>query len=197
MKKLHPLHLTCAVLAACSFALLTGCDNQAATDVDPVAATETDHDHDGNHDHEHADGEHSHADGEHAHADGEHADGEHAHGDHDHDFESLGEATNEIEALAAEIGKQLSAGDADAAHDPLHHIRAVLLATEEVVKKMEDSEKKTELSAAVTSLLDDFTEIDSQLHGSSEKEADPKEAVKKYQELQPAIDDAIAKLKKG
>lgn len=210
MKKLHPLQLTCGLLAAFSFALAAGCNGPATEDTTSTAAEgqADDHDHDHGEDgHEHGDhehGDHDHSagkEGDHQHGDHNHGDHGHAHGDHDHDFKTLDEATAEIETLAAEIDKHLSAGDVDAAHDPLHHIGAVLIATEQLIKemddaKLEDSEQKTEWSAAVTSLLDDFTEVDEHLHGGDSKEASDEQAVKQYESVQASIKEAIATLKK-
>jgi len=202
MMKLHPLQLTLGLLAAFSLTLAAGCGGPAPENGGGIATTDTsggDHEH-GDHEHgDHDHGDHEHGDhdhGDHDHGDHDHGEHDHAHGDHDHDFKSLGEATAEIETLAGEIDKHLAAGDVDAAHDPLHHIGAVLIATEQMVNKMDDSEKKTEVSAAVTSLLDDFTKVDEHLHGGETKEASDEQAVKQYEQLQASIKESIATLKK-
>lgn len=186
--KLNRITLSFGFAAACVFAMMQGCNSAVESDGTSATATDghDDHDHEG-HDHDDHEG-HDHDD---------HAGHDHDAEGHSHDFETLGAAANEIEALTVEIGKHLASGDADAAHDPLHHIGNVLIATEEMVKKMDDSEKKTELTGAVKTLLDSFTEVDSQLHTTESDDAKQEAASTKFGELQPSIDDAIATLKKG
>ncbi|QDV44408.1 hypothetical protein Enr13x_42740 [Stieleria neptunia] len=188
--------LTLGFLAAFCFAALPGCQDKSTTTV--TEASDSDHDHshdDGDHDHdghdhdEHADhdehGDHDHADHE-GHDHDEHGDA------HDHDFESLSEAVEEIESLRDTIRDGFAAGDADAAHDPLHHIGAVLIATENLIQTMDDSEQKTAAAAAVESLLDDFAAVDQGLHGSEESKAKGKQ----YDDVSKSIDEAIETLKK-
>ena len=191
--------LTLGFLAAFCFAALPGCQDKATTTV--TEASDSDHDHshdDGDHDqdgHDHDEhGDHDHDEhGDHDHDEHEGHDHDDAHAEeHNHDFESLSEAVNEIESLRDTIRDGFAAGDADAAHDPLHHIGEVLIATENFIQTMDDSEQKTAAAAAVESLLDDFTAVDQGLHGSEESKAKGK----KYDDVSKSIDEAIQTLKK-
>ncbi|QEF98998.1 hypothetical protein Mal15_30570 [Stieleria maiorica] len=174
--------LTLGLLAAFGFAVLPGCQDKSTTTV--TEASDSDHAHDG-HDHDEH-GDHDHGDHEgHDHGD-THAE------EHSHDFETLAEALEEIESLRDTIRDEFAAGDADAAHDPLHHIGEVLIATENMINAMEDSEQKTAAAAAVESLLDDFTVVDQGLHGSEES----KSKGKSYDDVSESIDKAIETLKK-
>ena len=164
--KSRSLTLTLGFFAAFCFAVLPGCEDSTTTTV-----TETTDSHQGHDD-----------------------DGDHAEQDHDgnHSFESLADAVTEIESLRDTIRDEFAAGDADVAHEPLHHIGEVLLATEELIAKMDPSDQKTAAAAAVESLLDDFTAVDQGMHGSDENKSNGK----KYDEVSKSIDEAIATLKK-
>lgn len=187
--------LTLGFLAAFGFAVLPGCEEKSTTTVTETTDADLDHAHD---DHAHDDhGHDDHGHDDHAHDDhgsheGHDHDGEHA-DDHNHDFESLSEAVAEIESLRDTIRDEFAKGDADAAHDPLHHIGEVLIATENMVKAMDDTEQKTAAAAAVESLLDDFTAVDQGMHGSEESRSKGK----KYDDVSESVDKAIETLKKG
>jgi hypothetical protein len=176
--------LSLGLLAACCFAILPGCADTTTTTTDAV---DTDHghgdDHDGDH-HDHGGHEGHDHDAEHDH------DGEHA--GHAPEIRSLAEAVVEIEALRDTIRDEFAAGDADAAHGPLHDIGTVLIATESCIEKMNDSDQKTDAAAAVESLIDDFGAIDQGMHGSEES----KSKGKTYDEVSKSIDEAIDRLKK-
>nr|WP_201724066.1 hypothetical protein [Rhodopirellula sp. SM50] len=183
--------LTLGFLAAFCFAALPGCQDKSTTTV--TEASETDHDHshdDGEHDHDGHDHD-EHGDHDHDAHEGHDHDDDHAE-EHSHDFKSLSEAVTEIESLRDTIRDEFAAGDADAAHGPLHHIGEVLIATENFIQTMDDSEQKTAAAAAVDSLLDDFTAIDQGLHGSDESKAKGKS----YDDVSKSIDEAIETLKK-
>ncbi|WP_182868306.1 hypothetical protein [Stieleria mannarensis] len=184
--------LTLGLLAAFGFAVLPGCQDKSTTTV--TEASDADHDGHDHGDHDHGDHDH----GDHDHGDHDHGDHEgHDHGDdhaddHSHDFESLAEALEEIESLRDTIRDEFADGDADAAHGPLHHIGEVLIATENMINAMDDSEQKTAAAAAVESLLDDFTAVDQGMHGSEES----KSKGKTYDDVSESIDKAIETLKK-
>ncbi|MCO8121028.1 hypothetical protein NHH03_04705 [Stieleria sp. TO1_6] len=171
--------------AAFGLAVLPGCGKQATTTVSEVSES-ADHDHDDHgdhagHDHDKA-GDHSHDDH-----------GGHDHGDHDHDFESLAEAVEEITSLRDEIRDGFAAGDAEAAHGPLHHIGTVLIATQTLVEKQDPSEQKDQTVAAVKSLMDDYSAVDLGLHGSDES----KSKGKSYDDVSASIDAAVETLTKA
>ncbi|QDV81980.1 hypothetical protein [Stieleria magnilauensis] len=183
--------LTLGFLAAFGFAVLPGCQDKSTTTV--TEASDADHDHshdDGDHDHDGHDHD-EHGDHDHDDHEGHDHDDDHAEA-HSHDFKSLSEAVTEIESLRDTIRDEFAAGDTDAAHGPLHHIGAVLIATENFIQTMDDSEQKTAAAAAVDSLLDDFTAVDQGLHGSEESNAKGKS----YDDVSKSIDEAIETLKK-
>lgn len=178
-------------LAATCFVALPGCQEPASTTtVSDAADGDAGHGDAGHGDDGHGDDGHDH-DGEHGHDehDGHDHDGE----EHSHDFKSLSEAVEEIEELRDVIRDEFAAGHADEAHDPLHHIGEVLIATDNLIKSMDDSEQKTAAAAAVESLLDDFTAVDQGMHGSEESQSKGK----KYADVSKSVDEAIETLKKG
>ena len=189
--KTQLFRLTLCSLTALCLAGLPGCtESQSTTTVTEADDSQGDHSHeDGDHDEHGHDDDHAH--GEEGHAG--HGDDEHGHDDHDHDFENLAEALMEIESLRDTIRDGFADGDVDAAHDPLHHIGDVLIATEELINKMDDGDEKTSAAEAVKSLLDDFTSVDKGLHGSEESRAKGK----KYEDVSDSIDKAIETLKQG
>lgn len=158
-----------ALLAAFSFAVLPGCSEPSDTATTTEQTSDEhgdDHDHDGHEDH-----------------------GDEGHGDdHDHDFESLGEAVKEIKSLRTSIGDDLAKGEGDDAHGQMHHLFEVLAATEKVIQAMEESDAKTESTAAIESLLDDFSSVDATMHGGEGKE---------MKDVAESIDNAIATLEKN
>ncbi|MCC9601713.1 hypothetical protein LOC67_14230 [Stieleria sp. JC731] len=164
------------LLATMTFALLPGCSQPSTTTVSESGEGEhshDDHDHDG-HDH-----------GDHDHSGHDHDD------DHSHDFKSIDEALAEITELNADIAEHLKNADAAGAHDPLHHVGEVLIAAEEMVAKMEDSDKKTTADKAIKSLINDFTAVDATLHDAPE-EAD---TAGEYDRLKSSIQASIDELK--
>lgn len=204
--------LTLGFLAAISFATLPGCTDPSTTTV--TEATDADHgheddghSHDGD-DHAHAEDAHGHDHGDEGHSDAahnedghshaEHDDHAHAHGhgeaqaeEHDHDFKTLAEAVKEVVSLRDTIRDGFAEDDTESAHDPLHHMGEVLIATENLIKTMDDSDAKTAAAAAVESLLDDFNAVDESLHSSDENNSKGKS----YDEVSKSVDEAIEILK--
>ena len=192
------LHLSLAFLAAICFAALPGCQDSSSSTT-ATEASDSDHGDDHGHDeHGHDEDGHDHGDeAGHDHGPGvshDHGDHDHSHGDHKHDFKTLAEAVEEIESLRNTIRDELAADNGEAAHDPIHHIGAVLLATEDLIGEMDDSEQKTTLAAAVDSLLDDFAAVDASMHHSEEEE---ESKGKSYDDVSKSVDEAIETLKKG
>ncbi|MCD0461630.1 hypothetical protein [Roseiconus lacunae] len=160
------------ILAAFSLAIVPGCGQSSTT---TVSETETaEHDHEDGHDH-----------GDHAgHDHGDHDD------DHSHDFKSIDEVVAEVTELNKEIAKHMSDSNPSYAHGALHHVGEVLIAGEEMVAKMDDSETKAAAKASLESLINDFTAVDDTLHTSDEN-VDP---VGKYNEVKESIQKSIDEL---
>jgi uncharacterized protein involved in copper resistance len=188
---LQTLRSFVALLAITCFAALPGCSGPS----DPTAATEeTEETSADQHEEGHGGEKHEHAEHEHAeHEHAEHEQAEHDHGDeeHSHDFESLEAATTEIKSLNGEIKAAMEKGEPHAAHDQLHHIGEVLIATEGFVEKMETSERKEQVSEAVQSLIEDFMAVDGKMHGEAAEEDD---AATVYQDRASSISEAIETL---
>lgn len=111
---------------------------------------------------------------------------DHDHGDHDHSDMSFGVLIAEVEELSGTISDSMAKDDADAAHDPLHHIGDVLEVLPEAAKKegLSEADQKT-VNGAVAKLMDAYGAVDAIMHG---------EEGKSWDEVKGEIDEATQTL---
>ena len=153
---IRAIQLVCLFTLGFVISMQTGC-NKADTTADATAGQSDDHDQDG-----------------------------HDHGDHDHANMSFGAAIAEIEELSGTISESMAKDDADAAHDPLHHIGDLLETLPELAKKdgLSEDDQKT-VNGAVAKLMDAYGAVDAIMHG---------EEGKSWDEVKGEIDEATTTL---
>ncbi|MEO1617874.1 MAG: hypothetical protein AAFV88_18620 [Planctomycetota bacterium] len=179
------------ILAVSAMIAAPGCDSEpAASDANQTAVADDHADHDHGDDHE----GHDHGDEGHDHGDESHEG--HDHAGHDHAFKTLGDAVAEIESLNSEIAPKLAEGDISGAHDPLHHIGSVLVATEDFLEANNQGEKQAELTGAVETIMNAYMVVDKLLH-PTEGKVDTDAVTKQFAEFSKPIEEAIATLKAG